>query len=439
MAKLDNNNAVKGGEQAKQECDSPAVARRISSTPIQVRVTATLFDAPSDEERIDKKPPFIRFARKFVTSSVGFWMRVSGKIMRRLGWFPSVEPYIGYGTDNYARLICRTVLAPKAGHHSVLKRGIYAMLVVPAVRIRVSLSIDGVPVESAQVGDSSVYDKPDASFNSGAEYCVSDCSGYLDLITERSLNVGEHKVSYKVDNREPVDASMFVISEKSTLGIISDVDDTIMVTQAPSPLRAAYNLLIMNPEHRHAVKGMNHFFNKIRDFVPNAPFFYLSTSPWNVEASIRHFIAREGFPSGPLLLRDLDPRPKTFVPTGPQHKLEFAQQLMDDFPGMRFVLIGDDGQKDPATYASIIKKFPNRVLAVGIRQLKVNSTMTDFRRAMSKDFGVTLASSRIASVGDGNFVNAKGAAGTFEGVPFFAAPDGESLEDIMIPFIMDAV
>ena len=66
-----------------------------------------------------------------------------------------------------------------------------------------------------------------------------------------------------VDNREPVDASMFVISEKSTLGIISDVDDTIMVTQAPSPLRAAYNLLIMNPEHRHAVKGMNHFFNKI--------------------------------------------------------------------------------------------------------------------------------------------------------------------------------
>ena len=419
--------------------DLPAASRRVSSTPIQVRVTETLFDAPSSEERLDKKPPIVQFARKFATSSFGLWVRISGKIARHFGWFPSVEPYIGYGTDRYARLICRTVLAPKNGHHSALKRGIYAMLVVPAIRVKVALSIDNVAVEWAQVGDSSVYDKPDSAYNSSAEYCVSDCSGYLDLVTERSLLPGEHKVSYTVDNRNAVEASMFVISEQTPLGIISDVDDTIMVTQAPSPLRAAYNLLIMNPEHRHAVDGMSHFFRRIKDSIPSTPFFYLSNSPWNVEASIRHFILREGFPAGPLLLRDLDPRPKTFVPTGPQHKLEFAQQLMDDFPDMRFVLIGDDGQKDPSTYAKIIEKFPDRVLAVGIRQLKKDATLVDFRRSMSKNFGVTLASSRVAKTCNGIFVEAKGAAGTFEGVPFFAAQNGNLLEDIMIPFIADSV
>ena len=88
-----------------------------------------------------------------------------------------------------------------------------------------------------------------------------------------------------------------------------------------------------------------------------------------VESSIRNFITDHGFPEGPLLLRDLDPRPKTFVPTGPQHKLEFAEQLMADFPDMKFILVGDDGQKDPTTYATIARRYPGRVLAIVIREL----------------------------------------------------------------------
>ena len=42
---------------------------------------------------------------------------------------------------------------------------------------------------------------------------------------------------------------------------------------------------------------------------------------------------------------------------------------MGDFPDMKFILIGDDGQKDPTTYATIAKRYPGRVLAIGIRQL----------------------------------------------------------------------
>ena len=70
-----------------------------------------------------------------------------------------------------------------------------------------------------------------------------------------------------------------------------------------------------------------------------------------------------------MLLRDLDPRPKTFIPSGVQHKLEYAEQLMADFPDMKFILIGDDGQKDPTTYATIARRYPGRVLAICIRQL----------------------------------------------------------------------
>ena len=46
-----------------------------------------------------------------------------------------------------------------------------------------------------------------------------------------------------------------------------------------------------------------------------------------------------------------------------------AEQLMADFPDMKFILIGDDGQKDPTTYATIARRYPGRVLAICIRQL----------------------------------------------------------------------
>jgi phosphatidate phosphatase APP1 len=129
-------------------------------------------------------------------------------------------------------------------------------------------------------------------------------------------------------------------------------------------------MLFREPRHRKAVAGMAAFYMRLHRALPDAPFFYLSTSPWNVETALRHFIRAHGFPEGPLLLRDFDPRPKTFIPSGVQHKLEFCEQLMADFPDMRFILVGDDGQHDPQTYAEVAKKHPGRVIAIGIRQLE---------------------------------------------------------------------
>ena len=189
------------------------------------------------------------------------------------------------------------------------------------------------------------------------------------MLAEHRLEPGVHMVSCKVTRRPAVEAELFTIPSTAKVGVISDVDDTCMVTQVPTLWKAVYNMLFLSPHKRASVPGMAVMYNKIASMFPGAPFFYLSTSPWNVENSIRNFLKDYGFPDGPLLLRDLDPRPKTFVPSGVQHKLEYAEQLMEDFPDMKFILIGDDGQKDPTTYAEIARRYPGRVLAIGIRQL----------------------------------------------------------------------
>lgn len=339
------------------------------TVPIPARKAVTTFDAASKHERIETKPLLVQLSRRSVSIIFGIWLKLSTACVKRLHWFQKVEPYVGYGTDDYSRLICRTVFSPEHSKSGTLMRGIRGMLAIPAARVRVKIAIDGIPLETVQVGYSEIYDQVDSRAETSSQYAISDSAGYLDLVAERRLEPGTHQVSYRVSRRRPETASLFTIAPGTSVGVISDVDDTIMVTQAPSMWKAAYNLLLMNPKKRAPVPGMSVLFSKIADMFPDAPFFYLSTSPWNVESSIRNFIADHGYPEGPLLLRDLDPRPKTFVPSGVQHKLEFAEQLMADFPDMKFILIGDDGQKDPTTYATIARRYPQRILAIGIRQL----------------------------------------------------------------------
>lgn len=341
----------------------------MATVPIPARRVVTTFDAASKHEQIDVKPLPVRIFRRIVTGVFSLWAKISTTIVTNLNWRQQVEPYVGYGTSNFSRLICRTVYEPLRRQPGALMRGWRGMLAVPAPKVKVKLSIDGVPVETVQVGTSEVYDRVDRFRERSIDYAVSDSAGYLDLVADRALEPGIHHVSYQVEGRHAVDSNLFTIAPGTRVGVISDVDDTIMITQAPTLWKAAYNLLLLNPQKRASVPGMAVLFNRIADIFPDAPFFYLSTSPWNVESSIRHFIENYGFPDGPLLLRDLDPRPKTFIPSGVQHKLEYAEQLMGDFPDMKFILIGDDGQKDPTTYATIAKRYPGRVLAIGIRQL----------------------------------------------------------------------
>lgn len=379
------------------------IVHELPDGPILASRAETAVDNVSREERPENKPPVVRAVRRAVTSGFGMWTRISAREARRMNWIPRVEPYIGYGTTDFSRLICRTTYAPQGQDSRPARPGIRQAFMVPAGRVRVTVSIDNVPVLTMQVGSTQVFDPRDESRERSGQSIFSDSQGYLDLLIERRLEPGVHDVEYSVANRRPVHTQLVIIPSETPLGIISDVDDTIMVTDVPRLWSAIFNMLFRDPNRRRAVEGMPAFYQRIRRTLPDAPFFYLSTSPWNVESSIRHLIRANGYPQGPLLLRDFDPRPKTFIPSGVQHKLEFAEQLMSDFPNMRFILLGDDGQSDPTTYAQIAQRYPGRVAAIGIRQ--VTSRVTAPRRVPDID------------------------------VPVFYGPTGSNLMSTMLPYI----
>jgi phosphatidate phosphatase APP1 len=133
-------------------------------------------------------------------------------------------------------------------------------------------------------------------------------------------------------------------------------------------------MLVRNPNKRKPVKGMPYFFDKIKEtYKDEDPFFiYVSSSPWNVEPTIRRFIKTNNYGEGPIIARDWGPAENALFVWGSTHKYREIKKIMSFFQDVSWILVGDDGQKDPALYKRIVDENPNNVEAVVIRQLSAS-------------------------------------------------------------------
>jgi phosphatidate phosphatase APP1 len=102
---------------------------------------------------------------------------------------------------------------------------------------------------------------------------------------------------------------------------------------------------------------------------PDAPVIYLSTGPWNAAPTLARFLARNLYPAGALLLTDWGLTQERWFRSGKEHKARNLERLARDFPDVRWLLVGDDGQHDEEVYGAFAKAHPGNVAAVAIRQL----------------------------------------------------------------------
>jgi phosphatidate phosphatase APP1 len=139
----------------------------------------------------------------------------------------------------------------------------------------------------------------------------------------------------------------------SEYGIISDIDDTIVKTTATNLLAMARNTFFHNAHTRLPFAGVSEFYKSLqlgRNGKRNNPFFYVSSSPWNLYDLLIDFLDVNGIPEGPLLLRDfgLDANKESADHMG--HKFKEIKNILLAYPHLNFVLIGDSGQEDPKIY-----------------------------------------------------------------------------------------
>jgi phosphatidate phosphatase APP1 len=276
------------------------------------------------------------------------WHRILERWLRRRGWSPRVIAYTGYGADGWVRVMARVLLAPPDTRAGELRLG-------RGWRRFFSASASGVTV-TVDVGDR-------------AHRVVSVRGGYIDVVLHAQLEPGWTEATLVADGGPAVSEPIRVIGPSGGLGIISDIDDTVLVTALPRPLLAFWNTFVRHETSRRPVRGMATLYGEIRRMHPDAPFFYLSTGAWNVAPVLTQFLARHAFPPGPLLMTDWGPTPDGWFRSGREHKRQQLRRLMDELPQLHWLLIGDDGQHDPELYAEAAEEAPEQLRAVAIRQL----------------------------------------------------------------------
>jgi phosphatidate phosphatase APP1 len=171
-------------------------------------------------------------------------------------------------------------------------------------------------------------------------------------------------------------AEILIPPSDAEYGIISDIDDTIVKTGATDLLSMSRNTFFHNAYTRLPFAGVSEFYKALllgRNGKRNNPFFYVSSSPWNLYELLRDFMDLNKIPEGPLLLRDFGLEPKKAGVGGGHmgHKFKEIENILTTYPSLNFVLVGDSGQEDPTIYREVVKKFPGRILAIYIRDVQL--------------------------------------------------------------------
>ncbi len=148
-------------------------------------------------------------------------------------------------------------------------------------------------------------------------------------------------------------------------GVISDVDDTILETGVQRVARMVKQTITGSALTRTAFPGASELYS---DLTAGAnPVFYVSSSPWNLYPFLISFLEHRDFPRGPVLLRDL-----LGTESGRETKAVRLHEILDLHPDLRFVLLGDSGEHDPEIYADLVREYPDRVIAVYIREVRLD-------------------------------------------------------------------
>ena len=160
----------------------------------------------------------------------------------------------------------------------------------------------------------------------------------------------------------------------ASFGVISDLDDTVIQSRISNFLQAVRTVMLGNARTRLPFPGVAAFYDALQlggDGKRHNPIFYVSSSPWNIYDIIADFMDVQRIPVGPILLRDWDIE-LSGLSSGRlrKHKEPLIREILDLYPTLPFVLIGDNSQKDPEIYRSILDLYPGRILAIYIRNVE---------------------------------------------------------------------
>ena len=187
----------------------------------------------------------------------------------------------------------------------------------------------------------------------------------------------EYEVTCKMFDFGMIEKGELLKPFESKLGIISDIDDTFLISHSNSFFKKLYVMLSKNLNKRKVFDDVVKHYQRLSlagqddNSKASNSFFYVSSSEWNLYDFIDEFANLHDLPKAVIKLKKIKTGLRDFVKSGRgdhDHKFIKIKDIISFYPRLKYVLMGDDSQHDPYLYERICKNFPLNIRAVYIRQ-----------------------------------------------------------------------
>jgi phosphatidate phosphatase APP1 len=272
-----------------------------------------------------------------------------------------ISPYRGWATRTHAVVLGRTLLADLAVEAQLERSPRLARVLYERF-----LTLEATPVDVR------------VSWRGQQATTTSDAYGFFEQrfeldgkpateTTRADLALASASTGATVQQS----AEVFGLQPDAAFAIISDIDDTVLETELSNPYKRGLQLVYSEQRMRLPFEGIAALYQALsRD---KNPIFYVSNAPWNLYPHVVELLDHNEIPKGPLLLRDsrLAERFVRDARTGEVfvHKQRALRRLVEEHPGLSFILLGDSSRRDPLRYVEIAEAHPGRVAAIYIRHV----------------------------------------------------------------------
>jgi len=219
--------------------------------------------------------------------------------------------------------------------------------------------------------------------NGKAVQTMTDRNGSFRIVAD-GLHEGEIKVH--TSDKEPMEVlqpyPVTFTTTESSFDVISDIDDTIIVSNTTSLLKRFLTLTLKAPHKRMTIGFSKKMFVEFKKL--NARIFYVSKSESNLFGYLTTFIEHNDLPKYALFLTPyLSFKDLFFSKKAADFKIENISFIIENSEFKNYILFGDDTQRDMEIYCEIAKAYPKRIAKIYIRQTSSKISLYQ-KEAMNK-------------------------------------------------------
>lgn len=160
------------------------------------------------------------------------------------------------------------------------------------------------------------------------------------------------------------------IAETATIGVLSDIDDTVVRSSSGDKLEMAARVLLQHSGEREPVAGVPRLYRRLEaggSGSDDNPIFYHSSASWNTYEHVHRFLQENGIPRGPMFLRQYNAE-SLLSTTDTDHKVAAIDEVLRACPSLPFLLIGDGAGDDAEAYLETVRAHGRRIAAVYLRR-----------------------------------------------------------------------